>query len=281
MVVYIEYVLMENFVLDWLILTLALYAAKVAFSWLRTIAAALCGAGFALVFPLLSIPAFPAFLIKLFIGVLLCKIAVPKQISRKNFFTFSTFFFCFSAMFAGLLLSVTNAAIQKQNSYLLTKFPFAFALAIFAGFALISARLLRAFYRKRTLQRHLYPCTIVYKQKRVDVLAFLDSGNTATKNGEPVCFISPDAALDIWQEELLEDLVAKNTKGAGQVCDEITISTLGGEKTLRLFKANLLVKTDQKTDCKKEVYFAVSPHILSQEYQVLLHTCIIDEQTQI
>lgn len=281
MVVYIEYVLIENFVLDWLILTLALYAAKVAFSWLRTIAAALCGAGFALVFPLLPIPAFPAFFIKLFVGFLLCKIAAPKKLSRKNFFAVSAFFFCFSVAFAGLLLSISNAAIQKENSYLLNKFPFAFALASFAGFALICVRLLHALYRKRTLQRHLYLCTIVYKQKRVNVLAFLDSGNTATKNGEPVCFISPDAALDVWQEELLEDLAAKSTKGMGQACDEITISTLGGEKTLRLFRANLLIKTNQKNDCKKDVYFAISPHILSQEYQVLLHTCIVDEQTQI
>ena len=75
------------------------------------------------------------------------------------------------------------------------------------------------------------------------------------------------------------DGVAYSFKDVGQVCDEITISTLGGEKTMRLFKADLLIKTDRKTDCKKDVYFAVSPHILSQEYQVLLHTCIIDEQT--
>jgi hypothetical protein len=111
----------------------------------------------------------------------------------------------------------------------------------------------------------IYECTLFCNGKRLSSTAFLDSGNLAQKNEIPVCFISPELLLTLYGEEYW-----------GQVCDELAITTLGGETKLPLYKGELAVKAKEKT-VKREVYFSPSARMISREYSVLLHSRILEE----
>ncbi len=276
MVVYIEYVLLENFVLDCTLLYLAFRAAKVAFSWKKLLFSGTLGAIFALLFPLLLLPPFIEIWLKFSFGFLLCLVVFlpikrPKEWGRYAFTC--CFFFLFAFGLGGTILALYSAFSYTQNGYLLTSAPITTVVCIAAIFTLFIRSFIKKWYKKRALFAHIYHCAIAYKQRRVAVLGFYDSGNFASKNGAPVCFITPDIAYDLQSEEIF----TKTEKSKGQVCDEIVVTSVGGEKTLPLFKADLEISTNGAVLHKNGVYFAVSPHIISREYKLLLHTSIFDE----
>ncbi len=278
MVVYIEYVLLENFMLDGTLLYLACHAAKVTFSWKKLLISALLGALFALLFPLLHLPPFLEVWVKFFFGFVLCLIVflpIKRQKDWGRYALSCCFFFLFAFGLGGTIFALYSTFSYTQNGYLTADVPITAVVCIGTIFTVFLRSLLKKWYRKRAIFRHIYNCAIAYKQRRVAVLGFYDSGNFASKNSAPVCFITPDIAYDLQSA----DIFAETNKTTGQVCDEIVVASVGGEKTLPLFKADLEISTNSGVLRKTDVYFAVSPHIISREYKLLLHTSIFDENT--
>ena len=101
---------------------------------------------------------------------------------------------------------------------------------------------------------------IVAQERQKSVLGYLDSGNLASKGEVPVCFISPEVFYELFIE-----------KRQGQVFDEMKIATVSGEKRVRLYKGEIQVEK-----VKKQVYFSLSPNMLSKEYKVLLNARIFE-----
>lgn len=260
MAVYIEYAFLENFLFDGVLLALALYAANAPFSWGRLLFSALCGGAFAILFPLLRLQRVLLWLLKISVGFLLPLLAYGQIKSKKEWgrYAFTAVFFLVITFFIGGALT---AFFQES-------FPQAPTLWIalsFCALALLALFLLKKFREKRRLNAFLYDCRIEYGGKGLWVRGFLDSGNAASKDGLPVCFLSPEFVYELFGEEIL--------KCAGQVCDEMCISTLSGEKKVPLYKGKLTVKGKEKD---KWVYFAPSANMITREYELLLHNGIIE-----
>lgn len=284
MVVYVEYVLIENFALDLMLLYLAFRGSKVNFTWKGMLLSAFLGALFALFFPLLSLPVFWAQTLNFCFGFLLCLLPF-KGLKNKNAWSryalTCLIFFALSFAFAGGIFALYNGSFTEEDGRYYSERPALLPiLCLSVFFFVFVCSAVKKLYQRRALHRHIYDCTIVYNKRRLAVLGFLDSGNLASKNGVPVCFVSPDVAYDIWQNELAfssDDIGAKDDKTRGQVCDQIVISTLGGEKTLPLYKGGLEIKTERGVIIKNEVYFAPSTNIISREYKLLLQSCVLNE----
>lgn len=75
MEIYIEYALAENFLLDAMLLWLALKAAKQQISFKRIALASAFGAAFAVIFPLLDTGKILSYILKFSVGALLTLIA--------------------------------------------------------------------------------------------------------------------------------------------------------------------------------------------------------------
>ena len=60
-------------------------------------------------------------------------------------------------------------------------------------------------------------------------------------------------------------------KGAGQVCDEMIISTVSGAKKIQLYLGEI-----EMENIKKSVYFSPSPNMLSKEYKILINARIFN-----
>ena len=267
MTAYIEYVIVENFLLDSMLLYLSFRALKVNFKWKSLCFSALFGAVFALVFPLLSLPFLLAYLLKFAVGFLLCLLAFPR-IKNKNdvgrYALTCALFFFLSFSLAGTLFAFGGDFSFSENGYQIEQTPFVFVFVSAIAFSIFVIDGVKKIYKKRTAFRHIYDCAILFGQRRVAILGFLDSGNLATVNGAPVCFLSPEIAFELWESELLSPH------------GEITIQTLGGEKTLPVFQGSLEIRLDKGIFTRKQVYFSPSAHIVSREYKMLLQANILD-----
>ena len=259
MTVYIEYAFLENFLFDGVLLALALYAANAPFSWGRLLVSTLCGAAFALVFPLLCLPDFLLYFLKFSVGLLLPLLAYGRIKNKKDWGRYA-----FTAVFFLIITFALGGALSVAFAGLLFEIPtFAIVLA-FCALAFAALGLIKKFRQKREINAFLYDCRIEYGEKGFWVRGFLDSGNTAAKNCLPVCFLSPEYIYELFGDEIV--------KGVGQVCDEMSISTLSGEKKLSLYKGFLTIKGQEK----RVVYFASSTNMISREYELLLYGGLLE-----
>ena len=253
--------------MDGLLLWLSLRAAKAQIRLKKIAFSALFGAGFALVYPLLYLPDFWGFLLKIAVGFFLCLAAYPRLKTKKEWGRYALsciFFFAFSFCFGGVLYALFLPGEERVKAV--------FVLSLAVPFALLICFLIKKLWRKRREENFLYDCEIAYKQRSVRVLSLYDSGNSSIKNGLPVCFLSPDLAYELWGEEYFQ-----KEKEVGQVRDEITIFTLGGVKTLPLYKGELSIFDEKRRIVKREAYFAPSSNMISREYKMILSSRILQD----
>ncbi len=264
--IYIEYALIENFVYDFILLLLAFTTARIKAKRRNVFLSACVGAVFSVIFPLLRLPIPLGVAVKVAMGALLCMLAFSRISTRKawgRYLLTTALFFALSFMFGGALLVAYGplSVGEKVPSYL-----------VFLGFAVLSAVgvwLVKGLYARRAVFDRVYACTLSIGEKHIKANGFYDSGNLAVKNRLPVCFVSPALIYDLIGEEILET--------RGQVCDEMQISTLTGEKTVVLYEGDIGLKINGQTICAR-VYFAPSAHIIGREYTVLLNAWLAERE---
>ena len=268
MEIYIEYALMENFLLDYALLYLATKAVKTPTRSWRIALSSCIGAVFAVLFPLLTLPKPLAYLLKIAVGLLMC-LCLMKGMKNKNewgmYALTSVFFFAFSFFFGGALSAL--ALEFPQNTL-----PFSIVAVGFAVLTAFSVCFIEKLHQKRQIYAFLYECEVIFQEKSVKTQGFWDSGNLAMKNNLPVCFVCPSLFYDIFLEDILD-------KDRGHVRDEMQIHTLGGVKNIPLYAGELHVKM-KNSAIKRKVYFAPSKNMLSREYSLLLPSGIFDGQSE-
>ena len=247
MVVYIEYVFIENFLLDFTLLFVSLKAARQKISLLRLLFSSALGGVFAVVFPMLSLNNGGRYALKWFTGFLLCFFAFGRVKTKKEWGRYLTncFFFFFSTFVFGGALTALNAKNQ----------------VIWLDFILLSAFfliLVRILYQKRAVARFLYDCKITISGNSCIVQGFYDTGNLAKYNHIPVCLLSPEIAFELLKEQ--EDFENLFT-------EKINLSTINGEKQTHVLFGEIEIQNE-----KRQVYFAVSSNMVKRDYQLILHS---------
>lgn len=265
MTVYIEYAFLENFLFDGALLALSFYAAKAKISWIKILFSAVCGGVFAVLYPLLSLPKFLAYLLKIFVGFLLCLLAFG-QIKTKNEWGRYAFtaisFFGFTFLFGGALTALLQEFFPEKT-------PFGLVVAGFALLSVFALIFLQKVYQKRKIYAYIYDCEISFGAKKLAVRGFWDSGNRAEKRGLPVCFLSPLCVYELFGTALLD--------GNSVEKEELRVQTLGGEKKYSLYKGELAIRKDGKLSARQAVYFAPAANMISREYELLLQSSILQQ----
>lgn len=262
--IYIEYVFIENFLYDFVLLWLAFFSARVKMRWYRLMASACVGGVFALTFPLLRLPTALLTMLKLMVGALLCILAFGKISTRKGWgqcLLATALLYAFSFGFGGTLLVVYEVLPSGG------KIPSGWVFLGFAVLSFVSIWLVKRLYARRMLFRRVYACTVSAGEGRISTEGFYDSGNLAVENGLPVCFVSPTLFYELFGAEIL--------KGRGQVFDEMSISTLAGVKKVPLYQGKIEVELGGQT-VVKDTYFSPSKHMIGREYAVLINGRLIE-----
>ena len=266
MKIYIEYALAENFLIDAMMLWLALKAAKQPIQLWRIALASAIGAIFAVCFPLLKVPSSFAYVLKFAAGILLCLVAVKGKGVGRYAMTI-VLFFGFSFALGGMLLALYSAFSVDysiaEGGYFTESAPVGMVLSGSFVFVVTTLTLVKKLYKKRALRRFVYPCRITLGDRIVEADGFLDSGNRAKAGGAPVCFLSPD---------LVYDLLGERT-----MTEEMTVVTVSGETKIKIFPADSLeIYCGEKANIIKKVYFAPSGNIRARDYKIILNAAVLD-----
>lgn len=259
MTVYIESAFAENFLLDGLLLYLAVRCARGQVGWGRLALAAAVGGGEALLFPLLDLPAWCGFPVKVLGGLLITLIAV-KRASAAGCLLTAAAFFGLTFSFGGLLTAVCSLADLSAPSQGLSMggAPVALvfsAAGIFAAAVVFAAK---KFYRYRRIGSSLFSCR-VSAGRTVRCRGFADSGNGLCFRGQPVCVVSAIAALALFRGR--------------EPVGRMRVSTVNGSRDAPVFSCDVL---EINGVVHRNAYLTVG-EVASKDYQILLHSALVEE----
>lgn len=263
MVVYWEYAFAENFLLDGLLLYLALRAVRAKVHVLNLLFAAAAGAAEAVVFPLIPLPVWSAYLVKVLGGALIVVIALRKE-RLKTYILAGVVFFLFTFALGGLLTaaySFFGVEYTEGAGYVVEHAPVALVVALAGIFVVALCAGCRFFYRYQKVQKNLFCCRIPNGGRVLKWKGFADSGNCLTFRGRPVCVISATAALALKEPRALGRMEVNTVNGAREVpvlaLEEMTVFCGKRQKTFR------------------DVPLAVAGDA-NKDYQLILHTALTE-----
>lgn len=251
MVVYIEYVFLENFCIDSALLYLSFVASRRKIRLRRLFFTGGLGGAYAVVFPLLSLSKIQSVLLHFCVGALLCLCAGKGGIKGKD---------GGRVLLSVLIFYILSFSLAGALTFLGVR-GYRLGIAILLLFCL-GWLMIEKLWKKRAKNRFLYDCRIQNKGKTVNLLGFYDSGNFVEYKGLPVCMISPYIPLDIFE-------------GGGQVCDEMTIYTMNGESKISIYLGEVQIKVGKGWK-KVQTYFSPNVHILQREYEILLSSRVFE-----
>lgn len=269
MEVYIETVLIENFAVDFTLLSLTGKLLKEQAKRVRLILGGVIGSLYAAAAPLIPTSIAVAYLCKLFVPVVLCAVAfyeagrptlksVGKTLGCASVFLGLSFAYAGALVFFFNLLSVPHAT--TEGGYVLSKIPFCSAVVGLVGFFTIIKRLAAKLYERKRQMRFTYPCKIRAFGKERSAACFVDSGNLAKIGAIPLCFVESEFFVDL---AFPFPSAVKKTQAK--------IRTVGGEKRLDAYEAEEFeIYLDDGVNRIEKVYIAPSQTLCGRDYQILV-----------
>lgn len=225
MVVYVEYVIIDNTVITYCIAMLAYRLAGVRPKRRRALLAAVVGTAVALCYPLLK-AAWAIWLLKLGLAaVLSCILFVPGRVVRGGlFFVLSTAIFGGVTFLAGFLLtgSAVKALVQPLD------FPLALPLLAGWGTYAIGRKLTASVRRRRNVQT--VRLSVTRRGRTVDCEAIVDTGNTVLDgDGLPVIVFTARVTAKLLDDsEFTAVLLGREPEGGRY----ITAAGAGGKQKI-------------------------------------------------
>lgn len=255
MTVYVELAFAENFLLDGLLLYLALKCVRTEIRYPRLLLAAAIGGGEALLFPLFSLPVPISYLVKVIGGLILAFIATKGGL--KVSLMSACAFFALTFVLGGMLVAVYsffNIDYVEDGGYFIERAPVSLVLAGGGILSIAVTKAAMSFYRYRQRKRDLLPCSMTVGEQTVRWTGLADSGNRLSFRGKPVCVVSALGALALF-------------RGLPPV-GRLRISTVNGSRISPVFVCDRL---ELEGKVNEKVYFTVG-EVNSKEYSVILHT---------
>lgn len=248
MEIYIEYVLIDNFVINYLILLLVKKTMKLRTNFLRMGLSSGLGTIVAVLLPLFSVPSWLFFIIKLMLGVGMVLILTRFYKLKEFIFSFLLFLgytlFLVGASLATLLAFGTSLELLSQGGYDIAV-PLGIILAIVAIYVYIIVGTAKYLSRKREMEPFIKNVRLYLNNKELTLKGFVDSGNKLydKKTGLPVIIISMKSLEKHFEKEVLENLVLESGRGGDfKNVHLVAYNTISGEaKKMVVFSADKMV----------------------------------------
>lgn len=192
MYVYIETVILDNFLIDSLLLVLTNKFTKCPVSALGIVLSSTFGTGFALFSPYLDLSPFWLILTKLVVAIIMVLLSLP-SIYRlfHRLFCFLGLTFAFGGVMIALFYFLGTPVNNAINLSYSSSIPLGGILAVALAFAMLLTLEIRKFYSIRRLEHFLIDVTICVRNNPMRMRGYLDTGNGLIDNcGKPVVIIN-------------------------------------------------------------------------------------------
>ncbi len=180
MEIVVEYALIDNLVINFLIIKISALLLKNNVGFSRIALASVFGAFFSLLSPILSLPLWLSISYKIILGIVMVRIGLKPLGIKKNILYFIIFILT-TAMMAGACFGIIflfSGSIQGSGVLMFGgEIPVGVIASIVACVALLVAKLINYFSRKKLFDSFIFKAEIENKGKRVNFEAYLDTGN--------------------------------------------------------------------------------------------------------
>lgn len=257
MTVYIEYVLIDNFVIDYLLLKATFLLTKLRSSKGRLLFCAFLGSVFALLYPLLTLSPLLITLLKLAFGLFLVLISGEYK-TKKEFLVCALIFNTLTFLLGGGIIGVFNLLGLDYSS------EWSIGLMILPVYALLKIiiAVVKHVYARKDIERLVYDCEIKVNQTSLKIRGFLDTGNMLFDGDTPVV---------VCDKRLLDDIL---DGGKLPRTKKITYSTVGGvEQMIAIERANIKIYFDNKANTIENVTLGFVKSV-GTGYDVILHPAL-------
>jgi len=210
MIVYVEWVILDNLALDCLLAYLTLLILRAKPKVWRVLFSAVVGT--ALVFPFLFIrPNWARLLYKIAVLVAVC---LPLSDSLRSLRRNLVVYAALSAGVGGLYYLATQTSLTLAYGVVTTSGGRVAVLAAAVLIAVYLLRQLRGIVREMRVKRHLVKVQLVNGKQFVFVKGFYDTGNTVVaENGRGVLFLSPKIKGELGEMDAKGELVVRTISG--------------------------------------------------------------------
>ena len=245
MKVCIEYVIIDNLIMDYLLLKASSALLKIKFKKGRLILASLAGVICAVIFPLLSVKAEYLFLLKIMSGALVCFIAVNHR-SVFGYFEYFNVFLLITFVTGGAVIGVFYLMGIRISEYSQAKSVLPVGVSV--GVAYITAIVVKRVAEKTVngliTDKFRYNCILKSGSAVVRTIGYFDSGNMLIDKatGLPVALCK-------------RSVIQKIAKRGGKVTKprKMEISTVSSVGTIDLYEIDCMLiergEERKRADC--------------------------------
>ncbi|MBQ7348956.1 MAG: sigma-E processing peptidase SpoIIGA [Clostridia bacterium] len=260
MIVFIEYVLLDNLVIDYLLLKTTFAVLKMPINKMRLIFVSLFGAGFSLVYPLIQIHTFLLFLIKFLFGLLMVLLS-RKFKNTKEYYVSAVIFLTLTFLTGGALIGIYNLLGLNYSSEISIAVMFIPAYTVLK----IAKEVILYIYNRKNVVKYFYDVEIFAFNVAVKAQGFLDTGNLAYDDGFPIVFVTSKLCKKFFDGGMFPKLKA------------VTINTINGETRKLCFKCEKLVIINQGIEnIFNNVTVCVTNKLSVGGAEVILHPALFE-----
>ena len=248
MSVYIEYVIIDNLVINFLILLCVKNTLKLKTNFWRLLLSSIVGTIVAVLLPLFNISSLFQVPIKIVLGVVMILI-ISNYLRLKDFiFSFLLFIFYTLVLVGACLVTLlsfgTSLEALAAGGYDIS-LPLGIILLIVSLYIAIIVYIAKYLNRRRDLMPFLRHVKLIFGGKEFSFDAFVDSGNKLidSKTGLPVIILSISFLEKHFSMETLENLMLGERKSLPfKNVHNCSYNTISGEaKKMIVFEADKLV----------------------------------------
>lgn len=266
MPVYVEYVFIDNIIINYLLIKSAIRCAQVKTKFIYLFLSSLLGTIIAIVLPLLSLGNGYNLSVKILLAFLMPLIA-GKHLTLKRYFLSFLFFVLFTFLCGGFIIAVFNLANIDYSVYYSINYdsplPVGITILLVYIVTLALKKLTFLILKERNVSPFLRRCVLTINKVKYQVHGFIDSGNCLydSKSGLPVIVASVD----------LFDKIQKN--GIKKSVSTLEFLTVSGKSTMQLYVIDKLVIYNLNTvNIFNNVLLGVAGFgFNSKNYELLLH----------
>lgn len=194
MVVYVEYVLIDNFIIDYFLLSGTFRITAVQTSRLKLCLCSLLGAVFALTYPLSANFKVLQTIIKIAFGLLLVLLS-GKFATAKQYYASVLVFFCFTFLLGGAIFGlgyITGINFTSEVSVALIFIP---AFAVCKGVGVV----LKFIYKRKDVIKNTLQVALTVGNVTLKAFGFVDTGNLLYDGDNPVIVCSKGFAKQFFK----------------------------------------------------------------------------------
>lgn len=261
MTVYIEYVLIDNFLIDYLLLKATFSTTGISVRKGRLFLCAIFGAVTAIVYPFFENFYILQTVFKIFSGFLIVLIAV-KFSSVKSYVINALIFFLYTFLMGGAIIGIYNLLNIPYQTEISVAFMVIPVYLLITGME----RAIKYLYRRREIMKLTVKVELEFSNKKVALNGFYDTGNGVYDGDSPVIFCTKKTFTEIVGDNLLRAKLKK-----------ICIFTVNGEtENFAVSLDKIKIYNKDEPNIYNNVTLCATKNSVGDGYDVILHPALME-----